>query len=430
MNIEKKAVVEDFDEDTGLVLRPCETDSAEADKCYYPTQFYTLNLCTGKNIRDKNTNEIISRPRGIRSGGFILLSGRPSIGKSTFGYNTIGHIKKSVDDLAVANFMKCRSQVYIANTEDGMELQSMLKNLYLTEEHVNRGELVVMKPKDVYTESLANEIDKICAWKEENKKNLMFPQPCVGGGTKMEYIPTFLFVDSLSGLGPRELKNKKDNEVNNVYAMTRNKENGVMIINKFPKLREYNIITIWIVHVGQKVNVNGLPNQKDFQALSADYKVSDGKVPQFYADLFMFINKITDSDSKSKNVQDILGIEDRFIGNGVEALIPKNRWGDSSERTKFRLVMDYAVGWNPFYSLLYELKQRDLLKNAGAYKKLDGYPKNFKSEDIPMLMETDELFVECLKKAFEDEFEYVLEANNKAVERYTKFSSALRRILM
>lgn len=430
----KEVSTVEIDEDTGLLLQPYDKDLPDSDKVFYPTQFMTLNLCTGKNVRDPDTNEIISRARGIRSGGFILMSGRQSIGKTTLALNISGHIKQSVDSQAIANMMNCRCQIYYMTTEDGMEKESICKNSYTTKAQMQRGEVIIIPPCDVSTEKVADKIDEIAEWKEANKKNLMFPQPCVGGGTRMEYMPTILFIDSLTGLVPKVLKERKDNETNNVFAMTRNKENGVLIINKFEKLRKYNIITIWIVHVGTKVNIGMTPNQKDYQALSADYKVSDGKTPQFYADLFMFINKITDSDSKKNSVQDIIGVEDRFIGAGVEALLPKNRWGDNSERTKFRLVQDYAVGWNPFYSLLYELKQRDIVTGSGIYKYLEGYTGSwkdggFKLSEIPDLLATDDKFVEAMKECMEKEFSYVLEAGNQALPRYKKFRAAMDRLL-
>lgn len=419
--------------DEDLVLMPYKDDVSEMDKIFYKTQFMTLNLCTGKNIRDVEGN-IVCEARGIRSGGFILMSGRQSIGKTTLALNISGHIKKTVDDWCVRNFLPSRVQLYYATTEDGMEKESILKNAYISKLQADRGEVVLMQPADVSTEKVADLIDSIAEFKEANKAKMRIPQPCVGGGERLEYIPTILFVDSLTGLVPNELKNKDDNKTDNTYAMKRNKENGVMIMNKFDKLRKYNIITIWIVHVGMKVNLTGMANQKDYQALNADYKISDGKTPQFYSDLFMFINRILDSDSKQKNVQDIIGVEDRFIGAGVEALLPKNRWGDSSERTKFRLVQDYATGWNPYYSLLYELKQRDIIKGTTAYKTMDGFvgpykEGSFKMSDIPELLEKDESFAKALKENMEKEFEYVLEAGNKAMERYDKSRSIMDRLL-
>ena len=64
---------EEFDHDTGLVLKPYDGDSAETDKCYYPTQFATLNLCTGKNIRDKK-NELFDLLMDSNSSIKIILN--------------------------------------------------------------------------------------------------------------------------------------------------------------------------------------------------------------------------------------------------------------------------------------------------------------------------------------------------------------------
>ena len=420
--------VEVLEDGTELLLQPYADELEDSDKVFYPTQFVTLNLSTGKNIRDLETNEIISRPRGIRNGGQILMSGQPTIGKTTLGLNIAGHIKQVADNMAISAMSSARTQIHFLATEDGMEEANLLKNAYITKEQQKRGELIIYPADKVWTESTADLIDNIAAWKEENKSKLMIPQPKVGGGTKLEYIPTILFMDSLSGLRPKCLIDKKDNEQNNMWHAVRNKENGILFINKFEKLRRYNIICIWIVHVGDKFSANGMPLQKQYQALASDKKISDGKVPQFYADLFMFISKITDYDGKSKSVQDILEVDDTFIGNGIEVITPKNRWGDSSKRSIFRLVSDYSIGFNPYYSLLYELKSRDIIKGA-AYKSLDGYPDKFRGRDVGNLIKTDERFANCLITALEKDFEWLLEANNVAIPRYKEYSSYMSRLL-
>lgn len=414
-----------LDDGSEILLKPYKDDSPDTDKVYYQTQFMTLNLSTGRNIRDPHTDEIISKPRGIRSGGMILMSGRQGIGKTTLASNISGHIKRQCDDLAVANFMPSKVQIYYATTEDGMEKSNIMKNLYIDKKQADRGELIIIPPDQMSTESLADTIDEISEWKEKNKEQLMFPQPCVGGGMKMEYIPTILFVDSLTGLAPRSLKNKKDNEVNNMYAAQRNKENAVLLINKFEKLRKYNIITIWIVHCGFKFSTNGLPNQKDYQALSADVKVSDGKTPQYFADLFMFINKITDYEGKAKSISDIISVDDRYIGYAVEVLTPKNRWGDSSIRSNFRLVSDSATGFNALYSFLYEFHSRGLIK----YGKMEGYDKKIVAANIPKLLEEDPEFLQAVKNAMDKEFEWLLEASNKAIPRYLESRKIMDRLI-
>lgn len=411
-------------EDDSIVLMPIAENDKDTDKVYYPTQFLTLNLATGKNIRNEK-GEIISAPRGIRSGAFILMSGRQSIGKTTLALNITGHLKKTADAHAKRARIRGRSEIIYMTTEDGMEEQSLLKNCYLDKTAKDTGEFRIIKPENTSTEEVGGKIDAICAYKEKNKDELMCLQPCVGGGFKMEYLPTFLFIDSLTGLAPQVLKTKDNDKQDNMWYAKRNKENSMMIINKFDMLRKYNIITVWIVHCGMKFSTNGLPNQKDYQSLSADIKVSDGKTPQFYADLFLYIDKITDSDSKAKNIQDILGVEDNFIGYGVQCLTPKNRWGDNSIRSVFRLVFDYTIGWNPYYSMLYELASHDILINAGSKKRLPGYDKTFSKSDIPALLKEDREFTEALKNAFESKFEWLLEAQNKSKGRYEEFNDIM-----
>ena len=52
--------IEVLEDGTELLLQPYADELEDSDKVFYPTQFVTLNLSTGKNIRDLETNEIIS----------------------------------------------------------------------------------------------------------------------------------------------------------------------------------------------------------------------------------------------------------------------------------------------------------------------------------------------------------------------------------
>ena len=126
--------VEVLEDGTELLLQPYADELEDSDKVFYPTQFVTLNLSTGKNIRDLETNEIISRPRGIRNGCQILMSGQPTIGKTTLGLNIAGHIKQVADNMAISAMSSARTQIHFLATEVGMEEANLLKNAYITKE--------------------------------------------------------------------------------------------------------------------------------------------------------------------------------------------------------------------------------------------------------------------------------------------------------
>ena len=410
----KVAVIDDSDIEDEFKI-PTEQLNAvlNYDKAYYPTQFYMFNTLTGMNMRDEKSNEIISRPRGLREGSMMISSGEPQIGKTTMLFNMGGQVKRYCDTIAERAGLKARCEVAVLSPEDGMELHQMMKLSGITEDHIRRGEFKLETGDKMCTEYIGDWIEQEYERKMRNKKNLMIPTMTVGGKIKETMMPTYLILDSWSTLIPKKFKDTEAN--NNMYYAQVTSENNKLIKSVFGKLRDANIMLNTVAHKSNKMAIDPYnPNKADFQNLHKDTKLSVGKVTMYYADIVMYFNKILERDTNKQTVRQTLGTEDKSISYASEIGFIKNRMGDSSPRSQFSMVFDYSVGFNPYWSLVYDIisDRIPILETVGSYKMLPGWDRKFYKKDFDNLFRNDLIFRKLVLDAIEREYEWILESHN------------------
>jgi hypothetical protein len=133
---------------------------------------------------------------------------------------------------------------------------------------------------------------KLGQTKESNKKDLMVETPFLDPATKKPikmWIPTFIVVDSwskaftseeanavnaISDNDKKRMSSISDGSLNTVYMRDANTK--TIILRQMPRIAAmYGIYFILVAHVGNKVNLTGRPEAKEFQFMKQDEKIKN-----------------------------------------------------------------------------------------------------------------------------------------------------------
>ena len=397
-------------------------DYNDMDKTYYPTDFLFFNTLTGKNVRQDGAHGVVTnRARGYREGNMMMVVGDQGIGKTTWCFNSAGGIKKWVDNHP-NNEKLARTQIHILSLEDGMEISSIKKNIYADRVDFERGEIIIHDPGKITTEYVSQTIMQI--YEAKKRKGIKIPMKTVSGDIKMTYPPTICIIDSIGILMPEKLKNEDALDNNMIYAQSISK-NGLMIQTVFSMLREANIMMWMISHKNKTINTGNTPNARVYQNLSPDDKIGGGKKIQYYADIIMNFARINTHNGNKETVSDIIKVNNDMIGYATEGGFVKNRFGDSSNNSKFNLVFDYSCGFNPMYSMLYQIfaGNVEIFGSAGAYKTLANYPDKFFKADVTGKILNDPKFRTALLDQIESKYSWILESDNRSKDTYAEFKT-------
>lgn len=398
------------------------------DRVSFATGYSSIDLNTGANIRDLSALDgmsgvtveqiiqqpLVSMPRGLRDGAFVMLTGKPSTGKSTLALNVAGNVKRNTDIICKEQGVDCRVDIHILPTEDGIDLLNVYKYTKLTDEHIMKGELKI-KDGVITTEVFRDYIEALCDAKIKAKGNKI-EMKAMTGKMKKVYVPTIVILDSWSMLTPAKLL-EADREISNMFDAQKIKENGNTLLVLFQKMREANVMLFTINHLKQKIQTDMFkPNTSDYQSMGSDEGISGGKVCQYLMDLVIYFTKTDASyNNKSRNIKDILCIDDNAIGFAVEIKYVKNRYGDSGARARTYLVFDGNIGYNPWYSMLYETMENYVpifMKLAGTLKKtfVNHQDILFYNKEVPTLLRTDKNFMKVFREEYNHHFRDGLES--------------------
>lgn len=402
---------------------------AVSDTCVYPTKFVGLNILTGRNVRDDN-GKLLYKVRGLREAAWFLFVGKQSSGKTTKANNIAGHIKSYCDTLARQQKAKCRTEIHELNPEMGMERVSVLRNCGLSEDNVSAGEFFMPEGYDVTTEFLVEYVTNIAKRKLANPEHYSITCQTSSNKYKKTFIPTIVVLDSWNATCPKELRDISKN--NNMYDAQKIKENNKMISMIYPLCKQANIMMFIVCQMSDKIQTGFDFKPSDYQALQQDAKINGGRVLQYLVDGIMYSRKVTDKSTGSssrKSVEEILGVDDPNIGFATEWLMLKNRFGDSSEKSTYKLVMDNAVGFNPIYSYFYDvLKSDTILKTTGGRKSLEGYDKTFYGKELQRLCMEDASFLQALNNKMESEYAWSLEASNNTKTKLKEINDFMNQL--
>lgn len=398
------------------------------DRVSFETGYQSIDLITGANIRDLSALEnisgvtieqvkqqpLLSTPRGLRDGAFMMLTGKPSTGKSTLALNISGNIKRNTDRICNLQGVDQKVDIHILSTEDGVDLLNVYKYTKLDDSHIRQGELCI-KDGVITTEVFREYVEKLYAAKISAKKNKI-EMTTVMGTKKKVYVPTIIILDSWSALMPAKLL-EADRDVSNMLDAQKVKENGNTLLILFQKMREANIMLFTINHLKTKIQTDMFkPNLADYQSMGSDEGISGGKVCQYLNDLILYFSKTDASyNNKSRNIKDILQVDDNAIGYAVEIKYIKNRYGESGARARTYLVFDGNIGYNPWYSMLYETFENYVPifgKVAGSNKKcFTNKPDiQFYNKEVPVLLKTEMDFIKTFRTEYTNNFSDGLES--------------------
>lgn len=401
-----------------------------SDSCIYPTKFVGLNILTGRNVRDDN-GELLYKVRGLRESSWFLFVGKQSSGKTTKACNLAGHIKSYCDALAKQQGVKARTEVHNLNPEMGMERASVLRNMGIDENNVQAGEFFMPPGYEVTTEFFVDYITAIAKRKMADPERYSIKCQTSSNKVKKTYIPTIVILDSWNTLTPKDLRDVSKN--NNMYDAQKIKENNKFLSMIYPLCKEANIMMFIVCQMSDKIQTD-MYNMKpaDYQALQQDAKINGGRVLQYLVDGIMYSRKVTDKStgtSSRKSVEEILGVDDPNIGFATEWIMLKNRFGDSSEKSTYKLVMDNSVGFNPLYSFMYDVLKNDkIIETKGGRKALAGYDKTFYGKELYNLCMKDASFVMKLNDKLEKEYAWSLEASNQTKKKMQEINDFMNQL--
>ena len=176
------------------------------NRTVYPTGFRNIDTNIANRVFDENTDMVIQTNRGVLSGSMITLIGNSHTGKSTLLFQILGNM--------IRPFVKAkdtRVKVHIFDVENGVNMNRLkfLTNFIDTEiasHFIQKIDLAIEDLKNLVT----NEI--------ETKKKLK-PDVITGTqGHKTEvYYPTFIVVDAISEMLPRESLDITNEDSNTMY---------------------------------------------------------------------------------------------------------------------------------------------------------------------------------------------------------------------
>jgi len=384
----------------GLEKVESMSDSYDKDSikrlCDYRTGFTVIDLMTGKDNYNKDTGELESTTRGLRTGSILTIAGDPSTGKSTLALNISGNIIRQYG-----------GEIHYLFAENGaMTDKWMQQTLNIPNDEMFNKTLTVHETDVVTTEYIEKLITKIVDEKKNNK-DWRTKRKSVAGMDVKEYPPTILILDSWSELMPEMLLDDKKS-FNNVVDATKVRRNNYML-NRYSKLfSRYNIMMFIILQVTDKKDLSGgygAGNFKvSFKGLSHKIQLIGGKKIQFYTVVGLYLNKY--EAHKPDDMAKLFGDNAERIGHVVQASMWKNKYGTVKTDKKFNigLVFDEQLGFVPEMSLVYDIIHRLKLAAVagGGNRIMDGI--KFKGKDMISEMQANPELMTVIQNKLKEVF--------------------------
>lgn len=226
----------------------------------------------------------------------------------------------------------------------------------------------------------------------ENKEGIIDPKT----GKPLKIIPpTFIVIDSIRAMTSERLSLSQDDGSmveNNMFAAQIALKIGQFARHCMQACAEANIIIPYVNHIQTAINTGYTPKPKYLNYLKQDESLGGGDQLTYYTTTMVKLiakSNLTPDDTK--------GNPFRVKGFDLEMFLVKSR--DNVAGQGIELVFDQTNGFDNDICLFKYLDSRGVIKSAGAYKKLDGYDKNFRAGDFKKLMATDEEFRIAFTKA-------------------------------
>lgn len=380
------------------------------NRTIYPTGFRNIDTNIANRVFDEVTDEVIQTNRGVLSGSMITFIGNSHTGKSTLLFQILGNMIRPF-----VRSKDTRVKVHIFDIENGVNMNRLkfLTNFLESEIASHFIQEIDLAIEDLKT-LVTNEI--------ETKKKLK-PDIITGTqGHKTEvYYPTFIVIDAISEMIPRDSLDITNDDSNTMYMRQ------ILELDKFFKryksyFVKYNINLLAVAHIAKKIEMGAMPNQRparEWRGLPSDMKINGGKILQYNTDIGVFLAKIEAVDTKSVEKKGGTYLNADSI---IEARLFKNRQG--LDNTTFFLVQDAEIAFNPLKSFLYECAQFKILEAAGAVRKLEGYG-TVRSQDIISKFLNEPEFRKTLYVNYDIYKENILNSSKRTSEERVKVDALI-----
>ena len=333
----------------------------------YPTGFLPLDFANGYIYESEGKKY----PQlGISDGSINMLISDSGLGKTTMATqiacNIIRPFKSSV--------------VFYEEAEVGTSIARILSLSGMDEsEFQNR---FIVRDAGITTESIYERVKMIHDIKVNNKEDYLYNTGIkdLNGKDIYKMEPTVVLVDSIKLVLSK--KNAESDETNNMTGASSAKANSEYYTKMVPLCRLANIIMILINHITVDINTGFLPKKPSLAFLKVGEAISGGR------SLAYIQNNIFRLDLKTKLKEtDAMGI----LGSVVSVDIVKSRTNKSA-RSRCNLVFNPEIGFDNDLSLLYMMKENNLLEGSGAYLKVPGCDLKFSQKQFKELIQTNPEF--------------------------------------
>ena len=342
----------------------------------YPTGFLNLDYINGQRIRvhDMNGHMFDYDSVGIVDGSINMVIGRSGCGKSTLIKQSAGNIIRPYplscifEDSIEGGITSRRDEILTGIPGSQMRTKLLKRNAGIS------------------IETFYKSIKVIYDKKMERAGDFRYDTGLLdsSGNKIFKFQPTVYILDSLAMLMPEKLTQEEE-----MSGQMSNTAAAKMIANAMrriiPLCKAANIIVFVVNHITTKIEINPYQHSKANNMYLKQDETCPGGVTPFYV-----ANNIFRLDDNTKLSEDKdLGIS----GNHVLITMIKSRTNRAGSATD--MIFNQDIGFDAILSLYIMLKDKGLVKGAGAYLYFDGHPevkfsqRNFKSKlfESPELMQ-------------------------------------------
>lgn len=359
----------------------------------YPTGFLNVDYINGQRVHVEdyvNGRSFDYDSVGVIDGSINIVIGRSGCGKSTFTKQSAGNIIRPYplgsifEDNIEGGITNRRDEILTHFTAEEMPKKLFKRNAGITIETFYKSIKVIYDKKMEHSGDFRYDTGLL-----DSKGNKIF-----------KFQPTVYILDSLAMLMPEKLTQEEE-----MSGQMSNTAAAKMIANVMrriiPLCKAANIIVFIVNHITQKIEINPYSHSKANNMWLKQDETCPGGVTPFYV-----ANNIFRLDDNTKLTEEKdLGI----AGNHVLISLIKSRTSRSGVGTD--MIFDQDIGFDAVLSLFVMLKDKGLVKGAGAYLYFEGHPeckfsqKTFKAKlfkDNELMQIFHSLCVETLHNMLRD----------------------------
>lgn len=365
------------------------------DDLLYSTGFDMLDYRNGQKVLFKDTatgKEKALDVVGLNGGSMHMLIGKTNVGKSTIaaqiGYNI-------VKDYPL-------SSVFYFDIEKGFSDTRFMQLTGITAEECEKK--FRRYTGRISTESLLKMIAQHSEMIEKNREAFEIDTGVVDAlGRPVKIVqPSVYIIDSVRTLSSSTVVT---DEIEGSTSGGRiAKELTQFLIKVQPLITKANIIILFINHISSKMSVGTPTAAETIYGLKQDESIAGGHALKYLCSTILRFDtkgawKVTTGEGYS------------FNGHFTQATIIKTRTNQAG--SSVMLAFEQGRGFMNYMSKFYNLVEAGIVTGTQR-RTLPGYPKSVWLKEVKDLIETDELFRECIDKAVEPLLDSMLSDSTKS----------------